>query len=228
VEPRILLVEDEPDVMVVVSDLLRSVGYLVKTEQNGKSGLNRAAEEDFDLLILDVMLPGLTGLEICHAVREQGFDGAILMLTARGQLGDRVLGLRTGADDYMVKPFAPTELVARAEALLRRVRKQNLTPVMRYQFGNVIADFSESRFLKGGKPINLAPKEVELLRLLVNHRGKVVPREAILSQVWKGQKFITARTLDVHVVWLRQKLEEDPKSPKHILTARGEGYRFAS
>ncbi len=227
-EPRILLVEDEPDVMVVVSDLLRSEGYVVETEQNGSNGLDRASGEYFDLLILDVMLPGLTGLEICHTVREQGFDGAILMLTARGQLRDRVLGLRTGADDYMVKPFAPTELVARAEALLRRVRKRNLTPVMRYQFGNVIADFSESRFLKDGKPINLAPKEVELLRLLVNHRGKVVPREAILSQVWKGQKFITARTLDVHVVWLRQKLEEDPKSPKHILTARGEGYRFAS
>jgi DNA-binding response OmpR family regulator len=227
-EPRILLVEDEPDVVVVVSDLLRSEGYVVETERNGTTGLNRAVGEDFDLLILDVMLPGLTGLEICQAVREQGFDGAILMLTARGQLRDRVLGLRTGADDYMVKPFAPTELVARAEALLRRVRKQNLTPVMRYQFGNVIADFSESRFLKDGKPINLAPKEVELLRLLVNHRGKVVPREAILNQVWKGQKFITARTLDVHVVWLRQKLEEDPKSPRHILTARGEGYRFAA
>jgi len=123
-EPRILLVEDEPDVVVVVSDLLRSEGYVVETERNGTTGLNRAVGEDFDLLILDVMLPGLTGLEICQAVREQGFDGAILMLTARGQLRDRVLGLRTGADDYMVKPFAPTELVARAEALLRRVRKR--------------------------------------------------------------------------------------------------------
>jgi len=227
-EPRILLVEDEPDVVVVVSDLLRSEGYTVETEQHGTKGLNRAMREQFDLLILDVMLPGITGLEICHSVREQGFDGAILILTARSQLGDRVLGLRTGADDYVVKPFAPTELLARAEALLRRIRKENLTPVLRYQFGNIIADFAESTFLKGGKQINLAPKEVELLRLLVNNRGRVVPREAILNQVWRGQKFITARTLDVHVVWLRQKLEEDPKSPKHILTARGEGYRFAA
>jgi two-component system, OmpR family, alkaline phosphatase synthesis response regulator PhoP len=225
-KPRVLLIEDEPDLVVVVSDLLRSEGYTVATEFDGRIGLDRAVGEDFDLLILDVMLPGATGLDICRAVRQQGFDGAILMLTARVQLQDRVLGLRTGADDYMVKPFAPAELLARAEALLRRARKENLTPVMRFQFGNVIVNFADARFTKSGRPIALAPKEAELLRLLINHRGKVLARQVILEQVWKEQKFITAKTVDVHIAWLRQKLEDDPQTPRFIMTIRGTGYCF--
>jgi two-component system, OmpR family, alkaline phosphatase synthesis response regulator PhoP len=223
---RILLVEDEPGVALVVSDLLRAEGHWIETAADGNSGLSRALGEKFDLLLLDVMLPGLNGFEICHAVRERGFDGAILMLTAKGQIPDRVQGLRTGADDYLVKPFDPDELLARVGALLRRVHKSDLTPVMRYRFGNVTADFARGEFLKDGRPIALAAKEVELLRLLVNHRGQVLTREQILKQVWSERPFITERTVDVHVAWLRQKLENDPQSPKHILTARGEGYRF--
>lgn len=224
----ILLVEDEPGVVLVVSDLLRAEGHHVETAQDGKVGLRRAVEEKFDLLILDVMLPGLNGFEICQSIRERGFDGAVLMLTARGQVGDRVKGLRKGADDYLVKPFAPAELAARAAALLRRVHKEALTPVMRYQFGNVTADFMRGEFLKNGNPVSFAAKEVELLRLLINHRGQVLSRENILRLVWKEQRFITERTVDVHIAWLRQKLEEDPPRPKHILTVRGEGYRFAA
>src|ERR1043165_1588105 len=165
---RILLVEDEPGVVLVVSDLLRAAGHIVEAASEGSTGLRRATEEPFDLLILDVMLPGLSGLEICHSIRERGFDGAILMLTAKGQVRDRVQGLRTGADDYLVKPFAPDELVARAGALLRRIHKEDLTPVIRYQFGNVTADFARSEYLKNGKALNLAAKEAELLRFLVN------------------------------------------------------------
>ncbi len=223
---RILIVEDEPGILLVISDLLRAENYAVETATDGKSGLRLATGEKFDLLVLDVMLPGLSGFEICHAVREQGFDGAILMLTAKGQIKDRVQGLETGADDYLVKPFNPDELVARVKALLRRVHKEELTPVMRFQFGNVVADFSRSEFTKNGKTIGLAAKESELLRLLINHRGKVLSREQILKQVWNEQQFITERTVDVHIAWLRQKLEDDSESPKHILTVRGEGYRF--
>lgn len=224
---RILLVEDEPGVVLVVSDLLRAEGHHVEAARAGQTGLRRANEEPFDLLILDVMLPGLGGFEICHAVRERGFDGAILMLTAKGQIRDRVQGLRTGADDYLVKPFDPDELVARVSALLRRVHKEQLTPVMRIEFGSVSADFSRNEFLKGKKPLNLAAKEIELLRFLINHRGQVLSREQILKQVWKEQPFITSRTVDVHIAWLRQKVEDDPQSPRHILTVRGEGYHFS-
>jgi len=223
---RILLIEDEPDVITVVSDLFRSEGYTVESERDGEIGLKRAASESFDLLILDLMLPGITGLDICHTVREQGFDGAILMLTARSQVKDRVLGLRKGADDYVVKPFAPIELLARAEALLRRVRKENLTPVMRFQFGNVVANFAQASFSRSGKAVSLAPKEAELLRFLINHRGQILAREIILGQIWKEQRFITPKTVDVHIAWLRQKLEEDPQFPRFIVTVRGTGYCF--
>lgn len=223
---RILIVEDEPGILLVISDLLRAENYAVETATDGKSGLRMATGEKFDLLVLDVMLPGLSGFEICHAAREQGFDGAILMLTAKGQIKDRVQGLETGADDYLVKPFNPDELIAHVKALLRRVHKGELTPVMRFQFGNVVADFSRSEFTKNGKTISLAAKESELLRLLINHRGKVLSREQILKQVWNEQQFITERTVDVHIAWLRQKLEDDSESPKHIITVRGEGYRF--
>jgi two-component system alkaline phosphatase synthesis response regulator PhoP len=225
-DSRILLVEDERGVAIVVSDLLRSQGYTVEVADNGQAGLQQATDGHFDLLILDVMLPGLSGFEICQSVRERGFDGAILMLTAKGEVRDRVEGLQEGADDYVVKPFAPAELVARTEALLRRVHKKGVTPVECFRFGNVIADFSNSEFHKNGQPVSLAGKEAELLRLLVNHRGQVLTRQSILDQVWKEQKFITARTVDVHIAWLRQKLEDNPQSPKFIYTVRGEGYSF--
>lgn len=224
--PRILLVEDEPGVVLVVTDLLQAEGYEVESAADGVAGLRVASEGRFDLVVLDLMLPKLGGMEVCHELREQGFDGAILMLTAKGQTQDRVRGLRTGADDYLVKPFDPDELLARVSALLRRVGKETLTPVTRIQFGDVTADFARGQFTKNGEALHLSAKEAELLRFLVNRRGQVLPRELILKQVWKDQAFITPRTVDVHVAWLRQKLESEPSSPKHILTVRGEGYRF--
>jgi two-component system, OmpR family, alkaline phosphatase synthesis response regulator PhoP len=224
---RILLVEDEAGVALVVCDLLRAEGHEVESARDGKAGLQKATGSKFDLLILDVMLPEMNGFEICHAVREHGFDGAILMLTAKGQIPDRVQGLRTGADDYLVKPFDPDELLARVAALLLRVNKEQLTPVMRIEFGDVTADFAKMEFVKDGMQISLAAKEAELLRFLINHRGQIVSRENILKQVWREQQFITERTVDVHIAWLRQKLEDNPQSPRHILTARGEGYRFS-
>lgn len=223
---RILFVEDEPGILLVVSDLLRAEGYTVETAGDGHSGLRQAIDGRYDLILLDVMLPGPGGFEICHAVRERGFDGAILMLTARGLVHDRIEGLRTGADDYLVKPFDPDELLARVNALLRRVRKQSLTPVTRVEFGDNVMDFGRMEFSRKGSPMDLAAKEVELLRFLINHRGSVVTRERILRQVWQEVRHITPRTVDVHIAWLRQKIEDDPQNPRHILTARGEGYRF--
>jgi two-component system alkaline phosphatase synthesis response regulator PhoP len=222
------LVEDERGIAMVVRDLLAAEGHVVEVSSDGQAGLLRASEDLFDLLILDVMLPGLEGFAVCQGVRARGFDGAILMLTAKGQVRDRVHGLRNGADDYLVKPFAPDELLARVEALLRRVHKQELTPVMSYRFGMVNADFLRLKFLKNGQPVSLAAKEAELLRFLVNNRGQVLTREKILGYVWAEQKFITPRTVDVHIAWLRQKLEDDPQSPRYIVTIRGEGYRFDS
>jgi two-component system alkaline phosphatase synthesis response regulator PhoP len=226
VKSRILFVEDDPGIVLIVSDLLRAAGHVVETAGEGNLGLRRASEERFDLLILDVMLPGKSGFDICHEVRERGFDGGILMLTARGEVRDRVGGLRTGADDYLVKPFDPDELLARVAALLRRVHKQELTPVMRVEFGRIIADFSTMEFLRDKEPISLTAKEAELLRLLVNHRGQILSREKILQHVWREQPHITPRTVDVHIAWLRPKIEDNPEAPKHIVTVRGEGYRF--
>lgn len=223
---RILMVEDEPGLQLIVSDLLEAEGYAVEVASDGRAGLRKATEERFDLLILDVMLPGMNGFEICHAMREQGFDGAILMLTARTQVDDRVQGLRIGADDYLSKPFDPKELLARVSALLRRVYKETLTPVMKFEFGAVTIDFVKNTVHKNGELVSLAAKEMQLLRYFVDHRGQVLSRERLLTHVWSQQPFITPRTVDVHVAWLRQKLEQDPQRPQHILTVRGEGYRF--
>lgn len=223
---RILLVEDEPGVVLILTDLLEAEGYAVEVSRDGPAGLQRASETGFDLLILDVGLPGMDGLQLCHAVRERGFDGAILMLTARGEVPDRVQGLRHGADDYLGKPYDPDELLARLGALLRRSRREALVPVLQFEFGNVKVDFDKGMFWKNRRPLALAAKETELLRLLINHRGQVLTRDNILHQVWKEQPFITPRTVDVHVAWLRQKLEDQPQSPVHILTVRGVGYRF--
>ena len=223
---RILLVEDEPGLVMVVTDLLEAEGYSVDNAADGLKGLQKATESRYDVLILDVMLPGLTGFDVCHRVRQQGFDGGILMLTARTQVADRVQGLRTGADDYLIKPFDSNELLARVAALLRRVHKAELTPVLRFEFGDVQIDFTRTEVTKAGSPVALAAREMQLLRYLVDHRGQVLTRDRLLGQVWNLQPFITSRTVDVHIAWLRQKLEDDPQSPKHILTVRGEGYRF--
>jgi len=223
---RILLVEDEPDIALVVADLLGAQGHTVETAGTGTDGVRMATDSRFDLLILDVMLPGMDGFAVCRAMREQGFDGGVLMLTARSQVADRVQGLQIGADDYLAKPFDPNELVARVTALLRRVGKEQLTPVLRFQFGGVRVDFSRPSVTRNGAAVSLAAKEMQLLRCLVDHRGQVLTREWLLGQVWSQQPFITPRTVDVHVAWLRQKLEEEPQTPKHILTVRGEGYRF--
>ena len=224
---RILLIEDEPGLVLTLTDLLQAEGYSVDHASEGISGLSKATGEPFDVIILDVMLPGKNGFDICREIRSTGSDVAILMLTAKTQIIDRVVGLKLGADDYLTKPFDPSELLARVEALLRRARKENLRPVLRYQFGVVQLDFEKAEALKNGVPVSLAGKEMQLLRYLIDHRGKVLSRDELLQEVWEYQSDVSTRTVDVHIAWLRQKLEANPQAPKHILTVRGSGYRFS-
>ena len=223
---RILLVEDAPDVQLIVTDLLRGKGHQVAVSGDGEEALRVATQQRFDLIILDVMLPGMEGFDLCHAIRQQGFDGAILMLTARAQVDDRVEGLGAGADDYVVKPFDSKELLARVSALLRRLGKAPLTPVLRYQCGDVVIDFDRREVFRSGEVVALAAREMQLLRHLVDHRGQVLSRDRLLSRVWHDQPFIGPRTVDVHIAWLRQKLEQNPQIPRYIVTVRGEGYCF--
>ena len=150
------------------------------------------------------------------------------MLTARGQVTDRVVGLKIGADDYLTKPFDPAELLARVEALLRRVRKENLIPVETFAFGNVSIDFRRAEVVREGKPVSLAAKELQLLRYLIDNRERIVPREEIMQRVWEYSTEASSRTIDTHVAWLRQKLEENPQTPRYIQTVRGKGYRFSA
>ena len=224
---RILLVEDEPGLVLTVSDLLTAEGYDVETAADGESGLAKATAGKFHLAILDVMLPRKSGFDVCRELRQRGVDIAILMLTAKTQVVDRVVGLKLGADDYLTKPFDPSELLARVEALLRRVRQDKRIPVQSFKFADVEVDFERAEVRKGGREISMASKELQLLRYLVDHRGRVVPREELLQNVWEYSGDVSSRTIDVHVAWLRQKLEDNPQNPKHIHTIRGMGYRFS-
>jgi len=223
---RILLIEDEPGLVLTLSDLLRAEGYEVESAVEGGSGLNKALSGSFDLIILDLMLPGRSGFEICQELRRQGKDMAILMLTAKTQLDDKVAGLKLGADDYLTKPFEPQELLARVEALLRRTRKEKRSALNEFQFANVRLNFDKGEATRDGIPVKLASKEMELLRYLIDRRGNTVSRQELLEAVWGYQPGVTSRTVDVHIAWLRQKLEARPQSPRHILTVRGIGYRF--
>ena len=223
---RILLVEDEPGLSLTLSDLLANEGYEVEAAMDGPTGLERASNGAFDLVVLDLMLPRMNGLEVCRELRRRGKDVAILMLTAKSQLADRVSGLKLGADDYLTKTFEPPELLARVEALLRRLKKDKPAPLASFRFDDIAVDFERNHVTRGGAPVALAAKELELLRYLVDRRGSVVSREELLEGVWEYQPGVSSRTIDVHVAWLRQKLEDNPQSPRHIHTVRGVGYRF--
>jgi two-component system alkaline phosphatase synthesis response regulator PhoP len=225
--PRILIVEDEPGLVLTISDLLTAEGYEVAAATDGASGLAIATEQRFSAIILDVMLPQKTGFDVCRELRQHGVDSAILMLTAKTQVVNRVVGLKLGADDYLAKPFEPTELLARIEALLRRVLKERRIAVRTFRFDDVEIDFENSAVLKAGQRVEVAAKELLLLRYLVDHRDRVVPREEILQKVWEYDSQVTSRTVDVHVSWLRQKLDNS-QNPKHIQTIRGKGYRFTA
>jgi two-component system alkaline phosphatase synthesis response regulator PhoP/two-component system response regulator VicR len=223
---RILLIEDEAGLRMALTDLLEGEGYEVHAAADGESGYLKALEGGFDLLVLDVMLPRRNGFEVCSMLRHQGTEMEILMLTARSELSDRVNGLKLGADDYLTKPFEPAELLARVQAMLRR-RKKDTVRMTRFSFGDVSVNFDRFELHKAGKTFHLLGKEVQLLQYLVENRGRVVPREELLREVWDYSEDVSSRTLDVHISWLRQKVEKDPHAPDHIHTVRGRGYSFS-
>jgi two-component system alkaline phosphatase synthesis response regulator PhoP len=227
---RILLIEDDAGLVMALSDLLSAEGYAVEAVSDGLEGLESAsAPERFNLIILDVMLPGKSGFDVCRDLRQRGVDTPVLMLTARGQVIDKVLGLKLGADDYLTKPFEPLELLARLEAILRRRQTETSsaeTPSETYSFGSVAVDFRSTEVLRDGKCIELSAREFQLLRYFIEQRGATLSRRQLLREVWGYETAILTRTVDVHVGLLRQKLEEDAKNPTHFLTIRGHGYKF--
>jgi len=223
----ILLVEDEPGMVLALTDLLEGEGYAVTAAADGDSGFDLARAGKFDLLLLDVMLPGKSGFELCRELRRMGNTAPILMLTARGQLVDKVKGLGLGADDYLAKPFEPLELLARIQALLRRSSMSSAPePAPTFSFGSVNVDFRSAEVRKGGVPVELSAREFRLLRYFIEHQGATISRPHLLVDVWGYGAETLTRTIDVHVGILRQKLEEDPKRPRHFLTVRGLGYKF--
>ena len=223
---RILLVEDEPGLRLSLTDRLDSEGYSVETAADGEEGLGRATREDFDLVILDVMLPRKNGFDVCRDLRRKGVATPVLMLTARGQVVDRVVGLKLGADDYLVKPFEMAELLARVEARLRGRVPAVGRSAERYRFGPIQVDFRRAEVARDGDPVELSAKEFQLLRYFIEHRGATLSRDELLNGVWGYDAMPSTRTVDVHVAWLRRKVEPNSRHPQFILTLHGLGYKF--
>jgi two-component system alkaline phosphatase synthesis response regulator PhoP len=223
---KLLLVEDEPGLVMTLSDLLTSENYEVETAGDGQTALDKARLQGFDLIILDIMLPVKNGFDVCRDLRQLGIGTPILMLTARGQVIDKVLGLKLGADDYLTKPFEPLELLARLEVLLRRVPAARPGFAEVFKFGQVMVDFRTTQVRVRDKLIDLSAREYQLLCYFIRNAGTTLSREQLLREVWRYETGIETRTVDVHVGLLRQKLEVDSKNPMHLLTVRGLGYRF--
>jgi len=220
---RILVVEDEPAIAFGLQLDLKSEGYDVEIESDGESGLQRARKETFDLILLDVMLPRKDGFEVCRELRRGGSKTPVIMLTAKTQEAEKVLGLEIGADDYVTKPFSPRELRARVKAALRRTAEDDL-PI--YRFGDAEVDFGRCELRRAGKPVELTALEFKLLAAFIRNGGKVLSRDQLLDLVWGHGTFVTDRVVDNHVVTLRKKVEPEPSEPRYIMSVRGLGYRF--
>jgi two-component system alkaline phosphatase synthesis response regulator PhoP len=224
---RILFVEDEAAFAVGVIDRLRAEGYEVEWAQTGTAGYQAALNGAFDLIVLDVMLPGKNGFDICRDLRREGVNAPVLMLTARGEVVDRVVGLKLGADDYVQKNCEPVELMARIEALLRRAGGVVAAGAGKVAFGDVRVDLRSHEVTRAGKPVTLSPVEFRLLEYLIGRRGAVVTREELLENVWSVNGETLSRTVDVHVAGLRKKIEADSRYPRYLLTVKGTGYKLA-
>ena len=220
----ILLVEDEQALRMTLSDRLQSEGYVVDFSPDGEQGFEKATSLPFDLIILDIMLPRRSGLDVCRDIRLAGLATPILLLTARGQIVDKVAGLKLGADDYVTKPFDTLELMARIEALLRRAPTRIGQGIL--HFGSIRVDIRGTQVMREGKPVYLSAREFQLLRYFAEHNGITLSRDEILREVWGYEVGTFTRTVDVHVAGLRQKLEKAPKKPEMILTVPGIGYKF--
>ena len=226
-KPHILFVEDETAFAVAMTDRLESEGYAVEWAPTGPEGYRMALERPFDLIVLDVMLPGKNGFDICRDLRGEGVNAPVLMLTARGEVVDRVVGLKLGADDYVQKNCEPVELMARIEALLRRAGRAPASEAGPTAFGDVRVDPRKHEVTRGGKPLVLSPTEFRLLEYLLERRGAVVTREELLERVWGLEGDTLSRTVDVHIAGLRKKIEEDSRYPRFLITVKGSGYKLA-
>lgn len=227
---KILIIDDEPMIVESVSYNLRQEGYEVITANHGDEGLKLAESEKVDLILLDLMLPGMNGLDICRAIRQHS-EVPIIILTAKEAEIDRVLGLELGADDYVTKPFSIRELIARVRSVSKRYQAVNAANDPQetadvYNYGELTVDFPGHEVTVKGKPVSLSGKEFELLKILIQHPGQVLSREQLLNLVWGSDFYGGDRTVDVHIRWLREKIEDDPGEPKLIITVRGAGYKF--
>ncbi|HET6899177.1 MAG TPA: response regulator transcription factor [Vicinamibacteria bacterium] len=229
-KPRLLLVEDEPGVVLALTDRLQADGYDVAVARDGEAGLLRASVEAFDLVLLDAMLPRRNGFDVLRELRARGVGTPVLMLTARGQVSDKVRGLKLGADDYVTKPFDNAELLARIAARLRPASTGTTGPAAPPRapvaVRDVTIDVRAAEVRKGGRTVDLSPREFHLLRYFVDHRGATLSRSELLQHVWGYDADVSTRTVDVHVAWLRRKLEDDPRNPQLITTVHGMGYRL--
>jgi DNA-binding response OmpR family regulator len=221
--PRILVVEDEPQLALGLEDDLKLEGYEVEVARDGHTATERALSQPFDLIILDVMLPRKDGFEVCRELRRAGLSIPIIMLTAKAQESDKILGLDLGADDYVTKPFSPRELRARVKALLRRALGE--LPEI-YRFGDVEVDSTRREVRRGGKPVDITPIEFKLLAAFIRRRGRVLSRDQLLDEVWGRGTFLTDRVVDTHITNLRKKIEPEPSEPRYLVSVRGIGYRF--
>jgi len=224
---KILIIEDEESIRMALEDDFQLENYEVIVASDGIEGLAKAENPDIDLIILDIMLPGMNGFDICKKLRSQGVRTPIIMLTAKGQEIDRVLGLEIGADDYVTKPFSPRELLARVKAVLRRIEtvSEDTTKNL-FRSGRLEVDFRQYKCTKNGEEVSLTALEFELLKYLIRNRGRVINRDELLDEVWGKDVFVTPRTVDTHMANLRQKIEADPSNPRLIISIRGVGYKF--
>ena len=222
---KVLIIEDEPNMILGLKDSCEYEGYEVSVARDGKEGLQKALAEKVDIILLDVMLPVMSGIDVCRTLRSRGIETPILMLTARSQEIDKVVGLEVGADDYVTKPFSIKELLARIRAHLRRASKQ-VVDLESFTFGDVELNFKKYVAQKGGQVLELSAREFEILRYLVRHRGEIVTRDQLLDEVWGYDSTPVTRTVDNHIARLRQKIEQDPSAPQHIITVHRIGYRF--
>lgn len=222
---KVLIIEDEPNMALGLKDSCEYEGYEVSVARDGREGLEKATNEKPDIILLDVMLPLMSGLDVCRTLRTRGVETPVLMLTARSEEMDKVVGLEVGADDYVTKPFGLSELLARIRALLRRAAKQ-VADLESFSFGDVELNLRKFEASKGGERLELSAREFEILRYLIRHRGEIVTRDQLLDEVWGYDSTPITRTVDNHIAKLRQKIETDPSSPKHIITVHRIGYRF--
>jgi len=223
---KVLIVEDDQAMAVALRDGFEYEGYAVQVARDGADGLKLASERELDLIVLDVMLPKMSGFDVCKQLRSSGKQTPIIMLTARGQEIDKVVGLKIGADDYVTKPFSFMELMARVEALMRRSHRKPEASTEEFLFGDIAINFKRFEVTKAGAPIEMSPREFNILKYFIEHRGEVITRDQLLDSVWGYGSFPLTRTVDMHIAKLRQKIEDAPHDPKHVITVHRVGYKF--